>query len=59
MVRDRLVKFGMPKPQAREARIWLGEHHISTWPGVLQDVGFLEVMSRGGSYHWNGGSHAC
>ena len=59
MVRDRLVQFGMPKAQAREARIWLGNHHISDWPGVLQDVGFNEVVERGGRFHWNGGSHSC
>lgn len=59
MVRDRLVQFGMPKANAREAREWLGAHHISTWPGILQDVGFVEVMERGGKHHWNGGPHSC
>lgn len=59
MVRDRLVEHGLPRAQAREVRIWLGKRPISTWPGVYQDIGFLEVVSRGGKHHWNGGSHSC
>lgn len=59
MVRDRLVQFGMPKAQAREVRQYLGARHISTWHGYWQDIGFLEVVERGGRHHWNGGSHSC
>lgn len=54
MVRDRLVRFGMPKAQAREVRIWLQQRSIAQWPGWYQDIGFLEVTSRGGRHHWNG-----
>jgi hypothetical protein len=59
MVRDRLVEHGMPRARAREVRLWLERRHISEWPGILQDIGFLEVVERGGRHHWNGGSHSC
>lgn len=59
MVRDRLVRFGLPKAQAREVRRFLGARHIATWHGYYQDIGFLEVVSRGGRHHWSGGGHAC
>jgi hypothetical protein len=59
MVRDRLVRFGMPKAQAREVRRYLGGRHIATWHGYWQQIGFLEVVHRGGRFHWNGGSHSC
>lgn len=59
MVRDRLIRFGMPKAQAREVRLYLGARPISEWHGLWQDIGFLEVMARGGKHHWSGGSHSC
>jgi hypothetical protein len=59
MVRDRLIQFGMPKAQARQVRLYLGARPISQWHGYWQDIGFNEVIERGGSYHWNGGSHSC
>jgi hypothetical protein len=59
MVRDRLVEFGMPRAQARQVREYLAARPISEWEGVYQDVGFVEVVSRGGRFHWNGGSHSC
>ena len=59
MVRDRLVEFGMPRPAARQVRLYLGARPISAWPGWYQDIGFLEVVERGGRHHWNGGSHSC
>lgn len=58
MIRDRLVQFGMPKQQAREVRLYLSKlHYIHKYPGVLQDVGMLEVVERGGAFHWDG--HTC
>jgi hypothetical protein len=54
MVRDRLVQFGMPKAEAREVRIYLGSRPIYEWHGYWQQIGFNEVIERGGSYHWNG-----
>jgi hypothetical protein len=54
MVRDRLIRFGMPKAQARKVRLYLGERPIWKWHGYWQDIGFLEVVHRGGSFHWRG-----
>jgi len=54
MVRDRLVRFGMPKDQARKIRAYLQSIPIWEWHGYFQDIGFLEVVSRGGAHHWNG-----
>ena len=57
MVKDRLEKFGLPKAQAREVRVYLSQRPIQQWPGVYQDIGFAEVVARGGAFHWNG--HTC
>ena len=53
-VRDRLIEFGMPKRDARQARAWLEATHISQWPGILQDVGMIETVERGGYGPWGG-----
>lgn len=56
MVRDRLVRFGLPKPAAKDVRLWLGSHPIHRWPGVMQDMAFLEAVERGGALrHWGNG----
>lgn len=58
MIRDRLVQFGMPKPQARQVRLYLSDlHYIHKYPGVYQDIAMLEVVERGGAFHWDG--HSC
>jgi hypothetical protein len=57
MIRDRLIRFGMPKAQARQARVWLSARPISKWPGWYQDMAFLEAVHRGGARHWAG--HTC
>lgn len=58
MVKDRLIQFGMPHKQARYVRQYLSElHYIHRWPGIYQDIGMLEVVERGGSFHWDG--HTC
>lgn len=54
MVKDRLVEHGMPKQQAKQVRIWLQQRSIAQWPGWYQDIGFIEVVERGGRHHWNG-----
>lgn len=59
MVRDRLVRFGMPRSEANKVRRYLGARPISEWHGYWQTIGFLEVVHRGGRHHWNGGSHSC
>ena len=57
MVRDRLIRFGLPRNQAREVRKWLASHPIYTWHGYFQDIAFVESISRGGWRHWAG--HTC
>jgi hypothetical protein len=60
MIRDRLIQFGMPKKEAAKVRVYLSKlYYIHKYPGVYQDIGFNEVVERGGSFHWNGGSHSC
>lgn len=54
MVRDRLVEFGMPKQEAKKIRQYLGATPIYRWHGYYQTIGFVEVVSRGGKFHWNG-----
>ena len=55
MVRERLVRFGLPKPAAKDVRVWLSAHHIHRWPGVFQDAAFIEAVERGGWRHWANG----
>jgi len=54
MVRDRLVQFGLSPAQAREIREYLSGRPISQWHGYWQDILFIEVNERGGSFHWDG-----
>ena len=54
MVRDRLIQFGMPKPEARNIRNQLSRIPIYRWNGYWQDIGFNEVIERGGAHHWDG-----
>lgn len=56
MVRDRLIQFGMPKPQARQVREYLTRQPIYKWHGYWQQIGYVEVIERGGAHHWSGGS---
>lgn len=55
MVRDRLVRFGMPKQQARVVRVYLGARPIYEWDGFWQNILFNEVIDRGGWAHWRNG----
>jgi len=59
MVKDRLVKFGVPKAQAAKVRKYLGARPIYKWDGYWQDILFNEVIERGGKHHWNGGNYSC
>jgi hypothetical protein len=54
MVKDRLIKFGMPKAEAKKVRLYLAARPIYRWEGVYQQVGFVETVKRGGAFHWNG-----
>lgn len=60
-VQDRLVRFGMPLRDAREVRRYLHDlWRIDRWPGIYQDVAFLEAIHDGqhgegrGWLHWSG-----
>ena len=57
MVRDRLVQFGMPNDDARTIRQQLSTQPIYEWHGYWQQIGFVEVITRGGEQHWKG--HGC
>lgn len=59
MVKDRLIRHGVSRPQATKVRIWLTEHPIQQWPGVYQDMGAFEVMERGGAFHWRLAGSKC
>lgn len=56
-VRERLVRFGMPKPAAREVRVWLSAHPIHRWPAPYQRIVFAEALDDGLWHHWSG--HTC
>lgn len=57
MIRERLIRFGMPKAQARQVRLWLSARPIHQWHGYYQQALFLEAVRRGGAFHWDG--HSC
>lgn len=53
MVRDRLVRFGMPEKKAKQLRRYLGKTPIDEWSGYYQDTLAVEVLTQhGGWYHW-------
>ena len=54
MVADQLVDHGLPRAEARSVRKYLQGLPIHRWPGVYQDMGFIEVVQRGGWAHWRG-----
>jgi hypothetical protein len=54
MVRERLVRFDLPKTEAKKVRIHLARTPIREWDGYFQDILFNEVIARGGTYHWKG-----
>lgn len=58
-VAARLRDHGLPKPQAAKVRSYLAGREIATWPAVYQDIGFIEVNTRGGSYHWRLAGSRC
>lgn len=57
MVRDRLIDSGMPRAAAADVREFLASTPIYRWPGLYQDVAFIESVERGGAGHWRG--HTC
>lgn len=44
----------MPKHDAIAVRAYLEGVPIYVWPGVIQDVGFIETVERGGYSPWGG-----
>jgi hypothetical protein len=59
MVAERLRDNGASRAQAKAVRSWLAGREIATWPAVYQTVGFVEVVTRGGSFHWRLAGSRC
>ena len=59
MVAGRLRDNGASRAQAKAVRSWLAGREIATWPAVYQTVGFVEVVTRGGSFHWRLAGSKC
>jgi hypothetical protein len=57
MVRERLVRHGLPAQEGARLRKYLAATPIHKWPAPLQDAGFNEVVQRGGWFHWRNGDH--
>jgi hypothetical protein len=55
MVRDQLRDHGATRKQAKAVRVLLSGLPINQWPGVYQDMGFIETVERGGWFHWRNG----
>jgi hypothetical protein len=55
MVRERLVRNGLPAREGARLRKYLAATPIHKWPAPLQDAGFNEVVQRGGWFHWRNG----
>lgn len=51
-VQKRLVRYGVPKAQAREVRVYLQRTPINRWAGIWQDVAALEALDNGGWRAW-------
>lgn len=51
-VQKRLVRFGVPKAQAREVRVYLQRTPIHRWHGVWQDMAAFEALESGGWRAW-------
>ena len=59
MVAARLHDHGLPWPQAKKVRTYLRAHEIAAWPAPYQTIGFVAVVSAGGSYHWRLAGSSC
>lgn len=59
MVAARLREHGTTKAQARKVRQWLQRHEIARWPATYQTIGFVAVVSAGGSFHWRLAGSPC
>jgi hypothetical protein len=51
-VRERLLKFGVPRKQAKAVREYLAARPIHTWPALYQRIVFAEALDDGIWKHW-------
>jgi len=58
-VQKRLVRYGLPKSQAREVRVYLQRTPINKWHGLFQDIAALETLDSGGWRHWYAPGSRC
>ena len=58
-VQKRLVRFGAPKAQAREVRVYLQRTPIHRWSGVWQDMAAYEALESGGWRAWYAPGSPC
>jgi hypothetical protein len=58
-VQKRLVRYGLPKSQAREVRVYLQRTPINQWHGLFQDIAALETLDAGGWRHWYAPGSRC
>jgi len=45
--------------EKRNVRTYLRAHEIAAWPATYQTIGFVAVVSAGGSYHWRLAGSSC
>lgn len=58
-VRERLLKFGVPRKQAKAVREYLAARPIHTWPALYQRIAFAEVLDDGLWKHWHLAGSRC
>lgn len=58
-VAARLRDHGLDRPTARKVRDHLTSIEIARWPAVYQTIGWNEVVTRGGAYHWRLAGSRC
>ncbi len=51
-VQKRLIRYGVPRKQAREVRAYLQRTPIHRWHGTWQDTAAIEALESGGWRHW-------
>lgn len=59
MVAERLKAHGIAPARAKAIRLQLQRAEIARWPGRLQDVGFVAVITHGGAHHWRLAGSPC
>ena len=60
IVAERLKQHGLPKPQAKQVRLYLTKlGRVEKYPALYQRVAFAEVIEDGGWRHWTLGGSRC